>query len=118
MDLYNKCKAAGDKVRKLKSEKAGKDVIKAAVDELLASKAAYKASVGSDYDEKKPPQAAAAPAASNNDSGAMSLYNKCKAAGDKVRKLKSEKAGKDVIKAAVDELLASKAEYKKSVGSD
>merc|ERR1711920_1113918 len=75
--------------------------------------------VGSDYDEKKPPQAAAAQApAASQSSGAMGLYNKCKSAGDKVRKLKSEKADKATIKAAVDELLASKAEYKKSVGSD
>ena len=119
MDLYNKCKSAGDKVRKLKSEKAGKDDVMAAVGELKIAKTEYKASVGSEYDEKKPPQAAAAaaaPVAASN--GAMDLYNKCKSAGDNVRKLKTEKAAKDVVMAAVGDLKAAKTAYKASVGSE
>merc|ERR1712066_1169608 len=61
-----------------------------------------KASSKKEKGGKAAPKAASS-AASGGD--AMGLYNKCKAAGDKVRKLKGEKAGKDVIKAAVDELL-------------
>jgi len=57
MGLYNKCKSAGDSVRKLKSAKAPKEELKAAVDSLMASKAEYKTAVGSDYNEKKPPGA-------------------------------------------------------------
>lgn len=57
MGLYNKCKSAGDSVRKLKSAKAPKEDVKAAVDALMASKAEYKTAVGSDYNEKKPPGA-------------------------------------------------------------
>ena len=56
MALYTRCKAAGDNVRKLKSEKAGKDAVMAAVGELKASKAEYKEKVGSDYSDNKPPQ--------------------------------------------------------------
>ena len=37
MGLYNKCKSAGDSVRKLKSAKAPKEDVKAAVDALMAS---------------------------------------------------------------------------------
>ena len=121
MDLYNKCKAAGDKVRQLKSEKAGKDAVMAAVGELKIVKAEYKSVVGSEYDEKKPPQAAApAPSAASVavSSPSMDLYNKCKAAGDAVRKLKSEKAGKDAVMAAVGDLKTVKAEYKSVVGSE
>jgi bifunctional glutamyl/prolyl-tRNA synthetase len=122
MDLYNKCKAAGDAVRKLKSEKAGKDAVMAAVGELKIVKAEYKSAVGSEYDEKKPPQAAAPAAATAaapaGSSPSMDLYNKCKAAGDAVRKLKSDKAGKDAVMAAVGELKIVKAEYKSVVGTE
>jgi len=56
MQLYTRCKTAGDNVRKLKSEKAGKDAVMEAVGELKASKAEYKETVGSDYSDNKPPQ--------------------------------------------------------------
>ena len=56
MQLYTRCKTAGDNVRKLKSEKAGKDAVMEAVGELKAFKAEYKETVGSDYSDNKPPQ--------------------------------------------------------------
>ena len=46
-------------------------------------------------------------------SGAMDIFNRTKAAGDKVRDLKKAKAAKDQVTAAVNDLLSLKKEYKK-----
>ena len=59
-ELEDKIKAQGDTVRKLKTEKADKASIDAAVKTLLELKSQYKAATGSDW---KPP---AAPGASDN----------------------------------------------------
>jgi len=131
MALFNETKAAGDKVAALKKAKAGKDEVTAAVKVLLDLKAKYKKQLGHDYDAKKPPQATASsnqptsPATNPSNltvsdqdqkmAGGMEYYNKCKAAGDLVRKLKAEKQPIDEALAA---LKASKAEYKASLGHD
>ena len=65
MDLWKQTVEQGDKVRKLKAEKASKDDVTAAVNELKDRKAKYEAASGQKYDANKPPTggAAAAPAA-------------------------------------------------------
>merc|ERR1712096_226239 len=106
--------AQGDLVRKLKTEKAGKPEIDEAVKKLLALKAEYKAATGSDWKPGAAPAPAAAPVGSSNDA----LNAAVTAQGDLVRKLKTEKAAKPEIDAAVKKLLALKAEYKAATGSD
>merc|ERR1712106_1075798 len=106
--------AQGDLVRKLKTEKAGKPEIDEAVKKLLALKAEYKAATGSDWKPGASPAPVAAPAGDSNDA----LNAAVTAQGDLVRKLKTEKAAKPEIDAAVKKLLALKAEYKAATGSD
>ncbi|XP_041711588.2 bifunctional glutamate/proline--tRNA ligase isoform X3 [Coregonus clupeaformis] len=113
----------GELVRKLKSEKAPKDQVDAAVKELLALKAEYKQATGHDY---KPgaapaPAPALAPVQSNPAPTATSgsgIYERVTQQGDLVRKLKTEKAPKDQVDAAVNQLLSFKAEYKQATGQD
>uniref|UniRef100_A0A8C3A7E0 Bifunctional glutamate/proline--tRNA ligase n=1 Tax=Cyclopterus lumpus TaxID=8103 RepID=A0A8C3A7E0_CYCLU len=116
----------GELVRKLKAEKAPKDQIDLAVKQLLALKAAFKKLTGQDYKPGMAPSAPAsssapAPAASSSSSSSCSssgLYERVSQQGENVRKLKSEKAPKDQVDAAVKQLLALKAEYKQQTGQD
>ncbi|XP_074753343.1 bifunctional glutamate/proline--tRNA ligase isoform X3 [Athene noctua] len=123
--LYNKVAEQGEAVRRLKSEKASKDEIDEAVKLLLSLKADYKGKTGQDYKPGHPPVAPGAlPQASNTvPSGpdtpeAKALFSKVALQGDEVRKLKSEKAEKEKIDAAVKELLQLKAQYKTVAGVD
>ncbi|XP_063428728.1 bifunctional glutamate/proline--tRNA ligase-like isoform X1 [Mytilus trossulus] len=119
VDINNKIAAQGDKVRQLKSEKAAKADIDAAVKALLALKAEYKTATGSDWKPGCAPPSTGAPPASASTGGAgVDINNKIAAQGDKVRQLKSDKASKADIDAAVKALLALKAEYKTATGSD
>merc|ERR1711879_118731 len=106
-------------VRAAKGKKTSKDEIMALVGVLKTAKEEYKSAVGSEYNEKSPPAPAApsSPAAASGGPDPMSLYNKCKAAGDAVREAKGKKAAKDEIMALVGVLKAAKEEYKSSVGS-
>merc|ERR1712106_1184053 len=97
-----------------KTEKAAKPEIDVAVKKLLALKAEYKAATGSDWKPGAAPTPAAAPVGGSNDA----LNAAVTAQGDLVRKLKTEKAAKPEIDAAVKKLLALKAEYKAATGSD
>eukprot|EP00116_Pleurobrachia_bachei_P000521 sb/3460783/ len=106
----------GTKVRNLKSQKAGKDEIKAAVDKLLALKKQYKDLTGKDAPAGGKP--AAAPAVSMTGGNGDEILAQIAEQGTKVRNLKSQKAGKDEIKAAVDKLLALKKQYKDLTGVD
>merc|ERR1719232_107360 len=122
MDMFNKTKAAGNKVRDLKKAKAAKDQVTAAVNDLLSLKKEYKSLTGQDYDANKPPtvsttQTSNSTAPSNSNAN-MDIFNKTKAAGDKVRDLKIAKAPKDQVTAAVNELLSLKKQYKETVGSE
>merc|ERR1712157_193617 len=118
MALFEKTKASGDKVAALKKAKAPKDDITAAVQILLANKAEYEKFAGTKYDANKPPVAQkAAPASSGSSNNHMALFNKTKESGDKVAALKKAKASKEEVTAAVQILLANKAEYEKVVGS-
>uniref|UniRef100_A0A8C8HV11 Bifunctional glutamate/proline--tRNA ligase n=1 Tax=Oncorhynchus tshawytscha TaxID=74940 RepID=A0A8C8HV11_ONCTS len=110
----------GELVRKLKSEKAPKDQVDAAVKQLLAFKAEFKQITGQEYNPGMiPPEAAPAKNAPTASSSSPSgLYESVTKQGDTVRKLKSEKAPKDQVDAALKELLALKAEYKQVTGHD
>ncbi|KFW01560.1 Bifunctional glutamate/proline--tRNA ligase, partial [Fulmarus glacialis] len=123
--LYDNVAEQGEVVRRLKAEKASKDEIDEAVKLLLSLKADYKEKTGQDYKPGHPPVAQGAlPQASNTvPSGpdtpeAKALFSKVALQGDEVRKLKSEKAEKEKIDAAVKELLQLKAQYKSVAGVD
>lgn len=109
----------GNKVRELKSNKSDKATIDAEVKSLLALKAEFKKLTGNEWK----------PSASGNSSdastptirtelGAEQQSDKIVKQGDKIRKLKSDKANKATIDAEVKVLLALKAEYKSLTGSD
>jgi len=109
----------GDLVRKLKAEKASKPEVDEAVKKLLALKADFKAATGSDW--KPGAVSAPAPVATKPNTGvrdAVQVDSDIRNAGDKVRKLKADKAGKADIDVAVKTLLALKQEYKEVCGSD
>jgi len=114
-DLDAKITAQGNKVRELKSAKADKATIDAAVKVLLELKAEFKKVSGKDW---KPGMTPAAPAPSGNSGAAGDLDAKITAQGNKVRELKSAKADKAEVDAAVKILLELKAEYKKVSGKD
>ena len=119
-ELNESIAAQGDKVRQLKTDKADKAAIAAAVAALLALKATYKAATGKDW---KPGQAAPAakPAAASTASAGSNgdqLNAEIAAQGDKVRQLKTDKADKPTVDAAVAKLLELKAAYKAATGKD
>uniref|UniRef100_A0A7M4FRC5 Bifunctional glutamate/proline--tRNA ligase n=1 Tax=Crocodylus porosus TaxID=8502 RepID=A0A7M4FRC5_CROPO len=124
--LYSKVAEQGEVVRKLKSEKASKDKVDEAVRLLLSLKAEYKEKTGQDYKPGHPPaaQISASPQATSTETSgsdtpeAKALYDKVALQGEVVRKLKAEKAEKDKIDAAVQELLQLKAQYKSFAGVD
>lgn len=100
LTLYNKVAAQGDLVRDLKSKKAAKEDIDAAVKQLLALKAEYKGKTGQDYKPGTPPVTGVqnqpakceAPSAPSIDS--KTLYDNVAEQGEVVRKLKAAKAPK------------------------
>uniref|UniRef100_A0A8C7S772 Bifunctional glutamate/proline--tRNA ligase n=1 Tax=Oncorhynchus mykiss TaxID=8022 RepID=A0A8C7S772_ONCMY len=113
--------AQGEKVRDLKTTKAPKEEVDAALKELLALKAEYKQVTGHDYK----PGAALAPAHASVQSNpaptatsGSGIYERVTQQGDLVRKLKTEKAPKDQLDTAVKQLLSLKAEYKQATGQD
>ncbi|XP_043954745.1 bifunctional glutamate/proline--tRNA ligase isoform X2 [Gambusia affinis] len=123
---YTRVTQQGELVRKLKAEKAPKDKIDAAVKQLLALKEEYKQATGQDYKpgagpSPSPGQKTAAPTQNSTSSApaaAAGLYGKVADQGELVRKLKTEKAPKDQVDAAVKQLLALKAEYKQQTGQE
>ncbi|XP_038616889.1 bifunctional glutamate/proline--tRNA ligase [Tachyglossus aculeatus] len=123
---YDKVAEQGEVVRRLKAEKASKDQVDEAVKLLLSLKAEYKEKTGQEYKPGQPPAlqtSVPGPAKSVEVSGpdtpeAKALFNKVASQGEEVRKLKAEKASKDKIDAAVQELLQLKAQYKSLTGMD
>lgn len=103
----------GDLVRSLKSSKAEKAKIDEAVKVLLELKAKYKAACGQDWK----PQAQA-PVANSEDCKVAAILSQIAAQGDKVRKLKAEKADKSLVDVEVKNLLNLKAQYKALTGSE
>ncbi|KAM4693873.1 bifunctional glutamate/proline--tRNA ligase isoform 2-T2 [Discoglossus pictus] len=123
VNLYNKISAQGDLVRDLKTKKAAKADVDAAVKLLLSLKAEYKQATGQEYKPGNAPaqNTATAPAPSpapGNGDDAKTLYDKVSEQGELVRKLKTEKASKDEVDVAVKDLLKLKAEYKKCTGQE
>ncbi|XP_044059668.1 bifunctional glutamate/proline--tRNA ligase isoform X2 [Siniperca chuatsi] len=119
--LYERVAQQGEVVRKLKSEKAPKDQVDAAVKQLLALKAEYKQATGQEYKPGAAPVQKAPAPVQNSPSPAPAptgLYERVAEQGEVVRKLKVEKASKDQVDAAVKQLLALKAEYKQQTGQD
>ncbi|CAH1392443.1 unnamed protein product [Nezara viridula] len=113
-DLNSKISALGDKIRHLKSEKADKAIITEHVQELLSLKAEYKSLVGKEWTPSSKPSGDSN-LVSSSISGALI---KIKEQGDKIRKLKSDKAAKNIIETEVKTLLGLKNEYKELSGKE
>ena len=123
--VWEKVTAQGNKIRELKSKKAAKEEIMKEVEVLKTLKAEYKAATGSEYDANKKPAGGAAPAPAaavsapaGGASGDLSLWEKVTAQGNTIRKMKSEKASKDDVMAAVNILKELKANYKSATGTE
>ncbi|XP_077138362.1 bifunctional glutamate/proline--tRNA ligase isoform X2 [Ranitomeya variabilis] len=118
--LYNKVTAQGDLVRDLKTKKAEKAEIDAAVKALLSMKAEYKQATGQDYKPGNAPApgVTSSPAAASDGDDATAAYDRVSEQGEVVRRLKTEKAPKEEIDAAVKSLLNLKAEYKQQSGQE
>merc|ERR1712061_86807 len=119
--LNEQLEKQGNKVRELKSAKAGKPEIDAAVKELLDLKAKYKACTGKDWKLGGHVSSAKAikdevPTTDSNN--ADQLNEQLEKQGNEVRQLKSAKAGKSDVDAAVKLLLELKAKYKECTGKD
>jgi hypothetical protein len=99
--IEDKIKEQGDVVRKLKAEKAAKEVIQ----EEVAKLKALKLELGPVEPKPKP-----APESKPKPPANPEMEAKVKVQGDLVRKLKAEKASKDVIDEAVEKLKALKLE--------
>ncbi|ALC47809.1 Aats-glupro [Drosophila busckii] len=113
--------AQGDKVRELKTAKADKATVEAAVKQLLSLKADYKQLTGQDWKpgtvapvvvkQEKSPEPAAA-------SAVATLLGKITQQGDKIRQLKTAKSEKSLVEAEVKLLLALKTDYKSLTGQE
>uniref|UniRef100_A0A673KZA1 glutamate--tRNA ligase n=1 Tax=Sinocyclocheilus rhinocerous TaxID=307959 RepID=A0A673KZA1_9TELE len=119
--LYSSLVAQGDLVRQLKTDKAPKEQVDAAVKQLLALKSEFKQLTGQEYNPgMAPPTSAPAPKSSAPTAAAESPspastgcpYTRVAEQGKVVSKLKAEKAPKEQVDAAVKQLLALKAEFK------
>ncbi|XP_034040997.1 bifunctional glutamate/proline--tRNA ligase isoform X3 [Thalassophryne amazonica] len=116
--LYQRVAQHGEVVRKLKSEKAPKDQVDAAVKQLLELKAEYKQQTGEDYKPAQQAPPSPAQTQSSSSSQTQDLFSKVAQQGETVRKLKSEKAPKDQVDEAVKLLLDLKNQYKTLTGED
>nr|XP_045614961.1 bifunctional glutamate/proline--tRNA ligase-like [Procambarus clarkii] len=116
LELHNKIKEQGEKVRTLKATKAEKDVVKQEVDILLALKKEFKEITSADW---KPDIEMAgfkcdnttSAASSGKGAKAIDLHAQIQKQGDALRSLKTNKADKDAVKQAVDVLLSLKKEF-------
>ncbi|KAJ8896368.1 hypothetical protein PR048_001712 [Dryococelus australis] len=115
-ELDKKITDQGDKVRKLKTEKVEKNLIDEEVKVLLGLKAVYKSVTGQDW---KP-----GVTVPKRDSGVLkkdcgeNLADRVSKQADRVRKLKTEKADKNIIDSEVQILLSLKSEYKSATGEE
>lgn len=114
--LLSQISEQGEKVRKIKADKAPKVEIDAAVKVLLELKAEYKKVTGKDW--KPGAESTQSPAAANSSHLGNDISSQINQQGDKVRKLKADKAAKTDIDAAVKLLLDLKAKFKAATGQD
>ncbi|XP_046992182.1 bifunctional glutamate/proline--tRNA ligase [Schistocerca americana] len=120
-ELLLKISAQGDTVRKLKQEKAAKNIIDTEVKKLLDLKAQFKSVTGEDWRVDLVPKVKKElelPSLNTSIDVRNDLLEKIASQGLTVRKLKSEKADKVVIDAEVKKLLDLKAEFKSVTGED
>ena len=98
-------------------DKASKDEIMKEVESLKALKAEFKSATDQEYDANKKPVGGASTQAAT--SGAdLSLWEKVTEQGNSIRAMKSAKASKDDITAAVTILKDLKAQYKSATGQE
>ncbi|XP_067311528.1 bifunctional glutamate/proline--tRNA ligase isoform X2 [Pseudorasbora parva] len=127
--MYDRVTQQGYLVIRLKTDKAPKDQLDAAVKQLLTLKAEYEQVTGQDFKPGVPPadvspSTPAQPAPTtlaepgSSDSSPKSIYDRVTQQGDLVRHLKTDKAPKDQLDAAVKQLLSLKAEYKHQTGQE
>ncbi|CAB4055469.1 DARS [Lepeophtheirus salmonis] len=112
-EIDAKIREQGDKIRKMKADKAAKSLITPEVSSLLALKAEFKTTTGKDW---KPDIEMGGSSA--GESGGDQLSLQIKEQGDKIRDLKSSSAEKSLITAEVQVLLKLKGEYKSLMGKD
>jgi bifunctional glutamyl/prolyl-tRNA synthetase len=129
--LLQEIATAGDRVRKLKADKAEKSVVDAAVKSLLELKAKFKALTGTDWTQgctvpsapvatasSSTPAAAASIGSSSGDAAASELADYIKGYGDQIRQLKGEGAPKDQWQPLVDQMNQLKLQYKNQTGME
>lgn len=123
-DILVNITSLGDKIRKLKADKADKHLIQENVKTLLELKASYKAETGTDW---KPGLTVTDSNVSNQVSKVTvikepldkaQLSMKIAEVGIKIRKLKADKAEKSIVDEEVKCLLKLKGEYKSLTGTD
>ncbi|XP_072321975.1 bifunctional glutamate/proline--tRNA ligase isoform X2 [Eucyclogobius newberryi] len=118
VDLFSSIVAHGDAVRQLKTAKAPKEEVDKAVQQLLGLKTQFKQVTGMEYKPgMTPPVSTPAPSSAPTASSTCP-FSRVSEQGELVRKLKAEKAPKDQIDAAVKQLLALKAEFKRLTGQE
>uniref|UniRef100_A0A6A7FM92 Bifunctional glutamate/proline--tRNA ligase-like n=1 Tax=Hirondellea gigas TaxID=1518452 RepID=A0A6A7FM92_9CRUS len=112
----------GNLVRNLKSNKADKAEVTAAVNILIALKKEFRDLTGLDWSpniDMSQATSRSSPVTTKASSSVFDELNtKVKEQGDKIRQLKSSNADKSVIKVEVDILLKHKEEFKSSLGVD
>ncbi|CAG2120275.1 unnamed protein product, partial [Medioppia subpectinata] len=113
-------KECGDSVRQLKTDKASKEQITEKVNKLLALKTEFKTQAGVDWkpDIQLSQLKQSNPSGGDQSNDIQKLDALVRAQGEVVRKLKTEKAAKDVITESVNKLLSLKADFKKAYGKD
>ncbi|KAG7298121.1 hypothetical protein JYU34_018890 [Plutella xylostella] len=117
LDLNKKITEQGNRVRTLKEQKADKAAVQAEVQSLLALKAEFKKAAGKDWAPnliQEQPSATPAPAMDGGKEQALAA--EVARQGDLVRDLKTKKADKATIDAAVKTLLELKAKYQAETG--
>lgn len=113
--LLTQISEQGDKVRKLKSEKAAKNIIDSEVKVLLTLKSEFKAATGEEWQPGLQP---AVVSTASEELAGEHLSSRIVEQGDIVRKLKADKAAKETVDGEVKTLLALKAEYKSVTGTE
>lgn len=113
VDVDKQIQAQGDRVRKLKAEKASKATLQPEIEQLLRLKQTYKEMTGNDWKPEGQPSSTTMDSQNKStpEDKVTELNGKITDQGNKVRKLKSDKASKTVIDAEVAILLNLKKEY-------
>lgn len=116
--LSDQIRAAGDKVRQLKGEKAPKTQIEPAVKQLLELKGKFKELAGEEWTPDSSSPSLAPASIGGTSPKAASLSTSITQIGDQIRKLKEEKVPKDELTSLIQSLTQLKVEYKKETGTE